>query len=280
MSPTFRLVLEYDGAQFAGWQTQAGGARTIQVALETAILELSGARVAVVGASRTDAGVHAEGQVASLSFDTRLAPAALGRALNALLPEDVAVRDVALAPEGFHARRDAWSKQYRYAIWNAPERSPLRARRFWAVPQALDLGAMRIAAAALVGTHDWSAFQVRGAEWRAEGVAQGRTRSAVRHVTALSVLGVAGGEVWIEVEGEGFLRQMVRTLVGTLVEVGRGRRDPSSMPALLESRDRTAAGPTAPAYGLTLVRIDYAPPTLGESGRISRKIRTLSAQEG
>jgi tRNA pseudouridine38-40 synthase len=271
VSPTFRLVLEYDGAQFAGWQAQAGDARTIQEAVETAILQLTGCRVAVIGASRTDAGVHAEGQVASMSFDTRLAPAALGRALNALLPEDVAVRDVALAPEGFHARRDARSKLYRYAIWNGTERSPLRARRFCAVPQALDLGAMRIAAAALAGTHDWSAFQVRGSEWRAEGAAQGRTRSAVRRVTGLSVLGVAGGEVWIEVEGEGFLRQMVRTLVGTLVEVGRGRRDPSSMPALLESRDRAAAGPTAPAHGLTLVHVDYALPTLGEAGESHAK---------
>ncbi|HME70147.1 MAG TPA: tRNA pseudouridine(38-40) synthase TruA [Myxococcota bacterium] len=271
MSPTFRLVLEYDGARFAGWQTQAEGARTIQAAVEEAILQVTGAGVAVVGASRTDAGVHAEGQVASVGLETRLAPAALVRALNALLPEDVAVRDVALAPEGFHAQRDARSKLYRYAIWNGPERSPLRAHRFWAVPRALDLGAMETAAAALVGTHDWSAFQVRGSEWRAEGEAQGRTRSAVRQVTRLSVLGFGGGEVQVEVEGEGFLRQMVRTLVGTLVEVGRGRRDPSSMPALLESRDRAAAGPTAPAHGLTLVRVDYALSGLREAGESPAK---------
>jgi tRNA pseudouridine38-40 synthase len=258
VSPTFRLVLEYDGAQFAGWQAQAGGARTVQGALEAALQQLTGAPVAVVGASRTDAGVHAEGQVASMSLGTRLDPAALVRALNALLPEDVAVRDVALAPEGFHARRDARSKLYRYAIWNGTERSPLRGRRFYAVRRPLDLGAMRTAAAALVGTHDWSAFQVRGSEWRAEGAAQGRPRSAVRQVMRLSVLGFGGGEVFAEVEGEGFLRQMVRTLVGTLIEVGRGRRDPSSMPALLECRDRAAAGPTAPAHGLTLVRVDYA----------------------
>ena len=261
MSSTFRLLLEYDGAQFAGWQAQARGARTVQAAVETAIGQLIGARAGVVGASRTDAGVHAEGQVASVSLETRLAPDALVRALNALLPEDVAVRDVALAPDGFHARRDARRKLYRYAIWNGPERSPLRARRFYAVPRPLDLGAMQSAAAALVGTHDWSAFQVRGSEWRAEGAAKGRPRSAVRQVTRLSVLGLAGGEVLIEVEGGGFLRQMVRTLVGTLVEVGRGRRDPLSMPALLESRDRASAGPTAPAYGLTLVRVDYVLPS-------------------
>ncbi|HKE12034.1 MAG TPA: tRNA pseudouridine synthase A, partial [Myxococcota bacterium] len=221
----------------------------------------TGAPVAVVGASRTDAGVHAEGQVASIGLKTVLGPAALVRALNALLPEDVAVREITLAPEGFHARRDARGKLYRYAIWNCPERSPLRAGRCWSVPSVLDLEAMRVAAAALVGTHDWSAFQVRGSEWRAEGEAQGRKRSAVRRVTRVAVLGCAGGEVQIEVEGEGFLRQMVRSLVGTLVEVGRGRRDPSSMGALLESRDRAATGPTAPAHGLTLVRVDH--PSLG-----------------
>ena len=270
MSPTFRLVLEYDGARFAGWQAQREGARTIQGAVEEAILQVTGVRVAVVGASRTDAGVHAEGQVASVGLETRLAPAALGRALNAVLPEDVAVRDVGLAPQGFHARHDARNKLYRYAIWNGPERSPLRAQRFWAVRHTLDLGAMKTAAAALVGVHDWSAFQVRGSEWRAEGEAQGRTPSAVRQVTRLSVLG-GGSELEVEIEGEGFLRQMVRSLVGTLVEVGRGRRDPSSMPALLESRDRAAAGPTAPAHGLTLVRVDYAPSELREGGESPAK---------
>ena len=261
MSPTFRLVLEYDGARFAGWQAQAKGSRTVQATVEEAILRLTGAPVAVVGASRTDAGVHAEGQVASVGLETELGPAALVRALNALLPEDVAVREIALAPEGFHARRDARGKLYRYAIWNCPERSPLRAERFWSVPGALDLEAMRVAAAALIGTHDWSAFQVRGSEWRAEAEAQGRTRSAVRRVTRIAIRGRAGGEVQIEVDGEGFLRQMVRSLVGTLVEVGRGKRDPSSMGALLESRDRSATGPTAPAHGLTLVRVEH--PSLG-----------------
>jgi len=271
VSPTFRLVLEYDGAAFAGWQTQAEGARTIQAEVEAAIQHLTGAGASLVGASRTDAGVHAEGQVASLRLDTRLSPEVLRRALNALLPEDVAVREVALAPREFHARRDARSKLYRYAIWNGLERSPLRARRFFEVPQVLNLEAMRVAAGALVGVHDWSAFQVRGSEWRAEGAQQGRTRSAVRRVTRISIVGFAGGEVFVEVEGEGFLRQMVRTLVGTLVEVGRGRRDPSSMGALLESRDRAAAGPTAPAHGLTLVRVDYAPSEPGETGESPAK---------
>jgi len=271
VSPTFRLVLEYDGTQFAGWQAQAEGARTIQAALEAAILQLCGAKVAVVGASRTDAGVHAQGQVASVCLDTQLGPPALLRALNALLPEDVAVREIAFAPEDFHARRDARSKLYRYAIWNSPERSPLRARRFHSVPRALDLVAMQMAAAALVGTHDWSAFQVRGSEWRAEGAAVGRIRSAVRRVSRIAIQGCAGGEVYIDVEGTGFLRQMVRTLVGTLIEVGLGRRDPSSMPALLKSRERSAAGPTAPAHGLTLVRVDCALSEPGEAGESHAK---------
>jgi tRNA pseudouridine38-40 synthase len=272
VSPTFRLVLEYDGTQFAGWQAQqAEGARTIQGALEAAILQLCGAKAAVVGASRTDAGVHAEGQVASVRLDTQLGPPALLRALNALLPEDVAVREVGFASEDFHARRDARSKLYRYAIWNSPERSPLRAGRFHAVPKALDLVAMRMAAAGLVGTHDWSAFQVRGSEWRAEGAVQGRVRSAVRHVSRISVHGCIGDEVFIEVEGAGFLRQMVRTVVGTLLEVGQGRRDPASMRALLECRERAAAGPTAPAHGLTLVRVDYVLADPGETAESHAK---------
>lgn len=259
---TFRLVLEYDGAGFAGWQRQAAGARTVQGVLEEALARITGGTPAVTGASRTDAGVHAEGQVASARLETRLDPGTLRRALEANLPEDVAVPALALAPDAFHAQHDARSKLYRYAVWNGRPRSPLRARRFHHQPGPLDLAAMREAGALLVGSHDFASFQTHAADWHAEARARGRERSTVRTLGRVEVLGEAGGELRIEVEGDGFLRQMVRTLAGTLLEVGRGRRAPGSMPDVLAARSRPAAGPAAPAAGLTLVRVDYPPERL------------------
>ena len=249
--PTFRLRLEYDGTDFAGWQTQAAGVRTVQGTLEAALARIAGEPVGVVGAGRTDAGVHAEGQVASLRLETRLDAAALGRALNAILPPDLAVREAAEAAPDFHALRDARAKRYRYQVWNGRVRSPLRARRFHWTPLPLDLGAMRVAAAACVGRHDFACFETRSSEHPDPG------HSTVRRLDAVAVHGVAGGEIAITVDGEGFLRHMVRSLAGTLLEAGAGRRDPAGMPALLAGRDRRQAGPTAPAAGLVLVRVDY-----------------------
>lgn len=243
----FRFTLEYDGTDFAGWQRQAQGERTVQGCLEAALEDLVGQPVAVSGSGRTDAGVHALGQVASAAVATRLAPDELQRALNARLPHDVAVLGVARAPAGFDARKSATGKHYRYAIWNGAPRSPLRARRFASIPAALDVAAMCEGAAALVGEHDFAAFQAAGSG----GV--GTTRQLRQFV----VSGVSGGEIQLELEASGFLRHMVRNLAGTLIEVGRGRRAVGSLAALLASRDRTQAGPTAPAQGLTLVRVDY-----------------------
>jgi tRNA pseudouridine38-40 synthase len=243
--PDFRLTLEYDGTDFAGWQVQRG-ARTVQGVLEDALARVSGAQARVVGAGRTDAGVHAEGQGASVRLETRLAPAALGRALNAVLPPDVVVRELVRAPDGFHARRDARRKLYRYAIWNGPVRSPLRARFAVSIPAPLDVAAMRQAARALVGTHVFASFQAAGS----------RVRSSERTLVRLDVEGTPGGAIEIFAEGTGFLRHMVRNLVGTLLRVGRGG-DPCAMAGILAARRRAAAGPTAPAEGLTLVRVEY-----------------------
>jgi tRNA pseudouridine38-40 synthase len=245
--PTFRLVLEYDGTDFAGWQSQAQGERTVQATLAAALAELARGPVRVTGAGRTDAGVHAEGQVAAATLDTRLDADTLIRALYAKLPPDVAVRAAALAAEGFDPRREAKGKLYRYAVWNGAEPSPLRRRRCHAVREPLDVAAMRAAAAHLVGQHDFASFQGAGSS----------ARSSVRAVSHASVEGEPGGEIRFELAGDGFLRHMVRNAVGTLLEVGLGRREAASLPALLAARDRSQAGPTAPACGLTLVRVDY-----------------------
>jgi tRNA pseudouridine38-40 synthase len=244
---THRFTLEYDGAGFEGWQRQSEGHRSVQATLEAGIARVTGAPVNVVGAGRTDAGVHAEGQVASARFATRLAPPALARALNAVLPRDLAVVDLAEAPDAFHARYHARSKHYRYQVWNGGAPSPLRAPRAAWVRSPLDLAAVRGAARDLVGTHDFASFRAVGS----------RVGTTVRSLARLDVLGDPGGLVAFELEATGFLRHMARTLVGTLLEVGRGRRGSGSMPALLAARDRAAAGPTAPACGLTLVRVDY-----------------------
>jgi tRNA pseudouridine38-40 synthase len=243
---TLRFTLEYDGAAFEGWQVQPRR-RTVQGELEKALRRVTGKRCALIGAGRTDAGVHAEGQVASARVTTRLAPDALRRALNAELPKDLVVLALAPAPAGFHARRDAGAKHYRYRIWNAPTRSPLRERTHWNVRTPLDLAAMRAAAAALVGTRDFAALRASG----------GSAKTSVRTLARLEIAGESGVEIALDFEGSGFLRHMVRNAVGTLVEVGRGRRSPASLAGVLAGGDRRAAGPTAPAHGLTLIEVRY-----------------------
>jgi tRNA pseudouridine38-40 synthase len=247
--PVFRLVLEYEGSAFAGWQLQPDR-ETVQGALEIAIARVAGCRTRVVGAGRTDAGVHARGQVASAQIETALDPERLRLALNGVLPPAVAVLEASLAPEGFHARRDARAKRYRYAIWNGATRSPLRAARAWCLQRPLALGAMREAASAFVGTHDFASFQTAGSE----------VKTSERTLERIDVDGEAGGEIALGFEGTGFLRHMVRNLTGTLVEVGSGRRAPGEMAALLAARDRARAGRTAPAHGLTLEWVRYAAP--------------------
>ena len=245
--PNFRLSLEYDGRDFAGWQVQPGGRRTVQGALEAAVERVTGRAARVIGSGRTDAGVHAQGQVASVRVDTGLEPDEFSRALNGVLPADVAVLGAERVPDDFHARRDARSKLYCYRIWNGASPSPLRARRAWHVARPLDLEAMRGAAQALAGTHDFACFRAAGS-----GVG-----SSVRTLTRCQLEGETRAELRLLVEGNGFLRHMVRALVGTLVEVGCGRRPAGSMAAMLAARDRGRAGRTAPAHGLTLVRVDY-----------------------
>jgi tRNA pseudouridine38-40 synthase len=244
---TFRLTLEYDGANFDGWQIQVAGSRTIQGCLEDAVERVCGQRVRVEGSGRTDAGVHALGQVASLRVESRLDAPSLQRALNGVLPADVAVVGAEAAADDFHARHDARAKLYHYRIWNGATRSPLRAARSHWVAPALDLIAMRVAALDFCGRRDFASLQAAGS-----GIEQ-----TVRTLHRLELLGESRGEIEIRVEGDGFLRHMVRNLAGTLIEVGLGRRAADSIPELLERCDRRLAGPTAPAQGLTLVWVSY-----------------------
>jgi tRNA pseudouridine38-40 synthase len=245
--PNYRFTLEYDGAGFAGWQAQAGGQRTVQGEFEAAIERVTGQRLRVVAAGRTDAGVHALGQVASARIQTELPPAVLQRALNRSMPADLAVVAAGRAADDFHARYSAVGKLYCYRVWNAEARSPLRSARAHRVARKLDVRAMSKAAEAFVGCHDFAALQAAGSE----------VESTVRTLKRLEVEQERPGELVFWLEADGFLRHMVRNLVGTLLEVGSGRRSIESMTELLACGDRRRAGPTAPAVGLTLVQVFY-----------------------
>jgi tRNA pseudouridine38-40 synthase len=247
--PHFKLTLAYDGTSAVGWQRQAEGT-AIQQLLEDVLAILEGAPVTVHGAGRTDAGVHAQGQVASVTLTRAIDAPTLTRAMNAHLPETVRVLDAVEMPPAFHARFDAVSKTYRYRIWNAAVLNPFERHYAWHVPEPrLDVRAMAAAAQALEGRHDFAAFQASGSP----------TRMTVREIFSSTV--VRDDElVTYEVSGEGFLRHMVRSIVGTLVEVGRGKRPPAWMHDVIASRSRIEAGRTVPPHGLVLVRVEYAAP--------------------
>jgi len=248
--PTFKLSLAYDGTGFVGWQRQATGV-SIQGLLEDALCELEGRSVTVIGAGRTDAGVHALGQVASFSLERVIAPDRLVRALNARLPASVRVLTAEEAPATFHARFAARAKTYRYRIWHSDVISPFERHYAWHVIGAFDVDQVAACARLIEGTHDFAAFQAAG----------GAARSTERSV-ASSRIEVSGGQgagclIVYEICGNGFLRHMVRNIVGTLAEIGRGRHSPDWMSEVLWSRDRAQAGPTAPPWGLFLISIAY-----------------------
>lgn len=241
-----KLTLAYDGTRFVGWQRQAEG-DSIQGALEDALARFEGAPVTVHGAGRTDAGVHALAQVASVRVTCRHDVATLTRGLNAHLPQDVRVLSVEEADPAFHARFGARRKTYRYVIRNAPIAMPFERLYVWHLPERLDVAAMREAAAMIVGTHDFAAFQSVGTE----------TPGSVRTMFRSEIAEIEPTLFGYEVSGDGFLRHMVRALAGTLVEIGRGWREPGSMRALLTRGRRAEAGATAPPHGLFLVSVDY-----------------------
>jgi len=244
--PSFKIRLAYDGTDFVGWQRQASGT-SIQGLLEDILRELDHRDLAVTGAGRTDAGVHALGQVASLTLDRTISEIALVRLLNARLPGDVRALSAEAVSPTFHARFDSRAKKYRYRIWNQDVISPFERRYAWHVTGGLDAAEMAMGARLLEGRHDFAAFQAAGSE----------VHTTERQVLSSRVVTEAPGLVLYEITGRGFLRHMVRNIVGTLVEIGRGRHSADWMGGVLAGRNRADAGPTAPARGLFLVGVDY-----------------------
>jgi tRNA pseudouridine38-40 synthase len=262
---TLKLIIEYDGTGYCGWQRQRGsaaqGAPSVQATLERAVAEIAGEQVPVVGAGRTDAGVHALGQVASLATRSRIPAARFPAALNAHLPPDVRVVAAEDVPEGFHARYDAVARTYRYEILNRPGPPAILRGLVHHVPEPLDVRAMRLAAGAFVGRHDFVAYRGAGSP----------TRTATCGVTAMAVESQDGtgeengtgaqilpqGRIRIEMTADRFLRHMVRMIAGTLIRVGLGRLPVDAPGEFLTDPDNRRTGPTVPAHGLYLVRVAY-----------------------
>jgi len=240
-----KLVCEYDGTGLCGWQRQKNGP-TVQEHLETGLAQLFGEAITLQGASRTDAGVHAAGQVANFTAPKDIPLEGIRRGLNSALPETIAVVSATEVPAEFHARFSAIGKRYRYDVLCRADRSPLLRQRAWHRPKPLNVDAMRAAAAPLVGEHDFGAFRAAGCT----------AHTSTRRITTIDI-DRHGDVVRIEVAGNAFLRNMVRIIAGTLVEVGEQRRAADSIAALLAAKDRTVAGQTAPAHGLTLLQVFY-----------------------
>ena len=243
---TFKLVIEYDGSDYHGWQRQDGDA-TIQEELEKALEIMTRQKIAIAGSGRTDAGVHALGQTASFRCDTRLSAEVFLRGLNSLLPEDIVIRECMPASDDFHARFSVKQKTYQYRILNRPIASALLRRYVWHVKKKLDISAMQQAGEFLLGSHDFKSFQGQGSD----------VKDTIRRILFLEI-SRESDRIYLDITGNGFLRFMVRNIVGTLVEVGMGKITPAVFNEILLSKDRNRAGMTAPAQGLFLMKVDYA----------------------
>ncbi len=242
----FRIIVEYDGTAYHGWQRQKAD-RTIQGEIEKALTTMMGKPVSLAGSGRTDAGVHAIGQTASFSSDAGLSPDIYLKGLNSLLPDDILIRVCESMDPAFHARYDARSKLYQYRILNRDMPSILERHYVWHIRRKLNVEAMQKAATYFVGEHDFKAF---------EGTGSPRT-STVRHVIRAEMRQTRDNQILFDIEADGFLRYMVRNIVGTLVDVGNGRIPEEDVKGILLSGDRSLAGATAPARGLFLIKVNY-----------------------
>ena len=242
----FKIVVEYDGAAYRGWQRQLNGV-TIQQILEEALGQITSGKVTLIGSGRTDAGVHAINQVANFKSSTKLPAEKIFRGVNSVLPPDVVVKELEEVSLDFHAQRDVKSKVYVYRICNRSLRPALGREYFWFIRYPLDLDKMREAASYLTGTHDFSCFCATGTD----------VKDRVRTISSIIIETSPDGLIEITVEAKGFLKYMVRNIVGTLTEAARGKRLPDDMKRIMDSRDRSVAGMTAPACGLFLKEVKY-----------------------
>ncbi len=241
-----RLLIEYEGTDYAGWQFQPA-LPTVQGELAGAVKELTGEDVEVRGASRTDAGVHAFGQVASFNTASLVPAFNIRQGLNSYLPKDIIVKDASDAPAEFDPRRDSRGKVYRYDILNRSYPSALRRNFVWHVFKPLDVGLMREGAAHIIGEKDFSSFRAADSD----------ALHSIREVTSVEIEEKGDGFIEVEVRGTAFLRHMVRIMVGTLVAVGKGKVLPDKVAAIIEAKERAAAGMTAPPQGLFLIKVEY-----------------------
>lgn len=246
MKNNYKIVVQYDGTRYDGWQRQVNTVNTIQGKLEAVFSKMTGEKVEVIGSGRTDAGVHATGQVANAHLETDIPENEIMNYVNQYLPDDIAVISVKAAPDRFHSRLNASGKVYTYWLETAPKCQVFQRKYIYGLGERLDLEAMRQAAVILCGTHDYKSFCSN----------KNMKKSTVRTVKTISVHEY-GSQVEVQVSGDGFLYNMVRILVGTLIEVGLGKRTPASMREVLEAKDRQAAGYTAPACGLFLTAVLY-----------------------
>jgi tRNA pseudouridine38-40 synthase len=242
----FKITIEYDGSRYCGWQRQNNDP-TIQEAIEKALMKMTDQKISVIGSGRTDAGVHAYGQVANFKCDTTLTTSDFRGGLNSLTPEDIVIAECEAVADEFHARFSVTSKIYHYRILNRSNPSAIMRQYAWHIRKTLDLDDMRTAIPHLLGSHDFKAF---------EGAGSPRSHT-VRNVMNANLTKVDDGYLVFEIEADGFLRYMVRNIVGTLVEVGLGKISPADVKHILDSKDRSRAAATAPAHGLFLKRVNY-----------------------
>ncbi|NLX69683.1 MAG: tRNA pseudouridine(38-40) synthase TruA [Clostridiales bacterium] len=241
-----KLLIEYDGTNYSGWQRQTN-ALSVQQVLEEALFKLTGENVTVIGSGRTDSGVHARGQVANFFTASAIPPDRFSYALNTLIPSDIRVLDSGEVPGDFHARYSAVAKRYKYSIFMRAQAPAIGRNYYYHIPDRLDVDAMKAAVRYIIGTHDFKAFQSSG----------GSQKSTVRTVYEASWELQSPDCLYFNIKGNGFLYNMVRILVGTFIEIGRHKMTPSGMKYILESGERANAGPTAPPHGLCLEEVYY-----------------------
>ncbi len=246
MLKNFKIIIEYEGTRYHGWQRQKEDA-TIQGEIEKALWTMTRQRITLNGSGRTDAGVHAFGQAANFRCDTNLEPGIFQKGLNCLLPADIVIRECRRVDDSFHARYNVKSKIYHYIIFNRPVPAAINRQYAWSIRKQLDIEAMQFAALFILGRHDFKAF---------EGAGSPRAHTT-RHVMAADLDETDSRRFTFRIEADGFLRFMVRNIVGTLVDVGLGKTLPAEFKQILKSKDRTKAGATAPAHGLCLMEVKY-----------------------